>query len=67
MYQWITYDRANMRIQIFNDQRFPVSSRLFNGWDWDNNNKELKLDYPKAVFQDILFEINREKLNKLIL
>ena len=48
-FRWITFDREAKRIQIFNENKYAISSRLFNPWHWHNSNHELLQDYCNAV------------------
>ena len=59
MNEWILFDRKAKRIDIYNDQKFSIASRLFNSWDWGLDSQLMMEDYPKAVFLDIKFEMSR--------
>lgn len=35
----VRFDKRAKRIEIYNDQRFKIAGKVFNAWDWRNNNE----------------------------
>ena len=66
LYKMVSFDKHQRRIEVFNDEKYPVTSKVFTAWDWSNNTYSMIHDYPASVLSDIQFEIKRSELLLII-
>ena len=62
----LQFDKKAKRIEIYNDQRFPISGKVLNAWDWNNNNKQSIESTSSFVLKDIYNHINHQKHHQMM-
>lgn len=56
--KWVQFDYSSSKFEVFKAQKYQISAKIFNIWDWDIKNESHMRNHLKSNWGQIDFEIN---------